>query len=112
MKRIRTKLNFANGSSKTLDNVTLYEGEQYATKIVILFENGQPISGDQLYIEILPKSKDDEIRVFNLTRFNNKYEVILPRIAMERGQLKYTIVRYNDEFNELQKLECKCNRRF
>lgn len=103
MKQIRVKLNMSNGTTKTLDSVTLYEGEQYATKIVAILESGASITGDQWYLEVQPKGKDTTPQVYNATCYNNKVEVLLPRIATERGQFKYTFVRYNEAFTELQK---------
>jgi len=101
MKQIRVKLNLLNGSTKTLDSVTLYEGEQYSTKIVINFENGFVRPSDQFYVEFI--DKDNNPLVYNLTVEGSKASVLIPRLPLSRGKLKYTIVRYNDAFTELEK---------
>jgi len=104
MKQIRVKINMATGKTKTLDVVTLYEGEQYTTKIIFLFEN-PIVAGDQFYIEVKPKDPKDEMRIYNVyaDASNKKATILLPRIALQRGQLQYTLVRYNDSFEETQK---------
>ena len=105
MKLIRTKLNMTNGSAKTIDSVTLYEGEQYSTKLIGIIEGGSIVPGDQFYIEVLPKSPTDSPVIYNAeyNRLKNQIEVVLPRVAMDRGNFKYTFVRYNDDYTELQK---------
>jgi hypothetical protein len=101
MKQIRIKINLKDGSVKTLDSVTLYEGEQYSTKILVSFYNGFIRPEDQLYIEFY--DKDGTPIVYNMTIEENNAVVLLPRTALKRGKLKYTISKYNDTFNELEK---------
>jgi hypothetical protein len=102
MKLIQVRLNIATGTAKVLSNTTLYEGEQYTARISVGFEGGQLIPTDQLYIEFVNKS--GETVTYNLTKDDSgKHFADLPREILERGKLKYTIVKYNDTFKQLQK---------
>jgi hypothetical protein len=102
MKLIQVRLNISTGAAKVLSNTTLYEGEQYTARILVGFEGGSILPSDQLYIEFA--NKEGENKTFNLSKDDSgRYLVDLPREILSRGKLKYTIVKYNDTFKQLQK---------